>query len=180
MHIVSGVCTNAECQTLAWKAGHKRECVPAAAGASTILGRQGLEQALGVRQQRHTAEQEGMLQRLDDLVSKQDWRGLVAMEDEAGRVARQAPLDVAGEMYTRLGDRCERMGEYARLIALHEEHKKTAEEVGDRAGVGRACGNLGQCYSAICDFEQAVAYCNKNYEIARELQVKAHEVTAVF
>ena len=99
MHIVSGVCTNAECQTLAWKAGHKRECVPAAAGASKTFGRQVLEQVLGVRQQRRTAELEGMLQRLNDLGSKQDWRGLVAMEDEARKVARQAPLGVAGAIY---------------------------------------------------------------------------------
>jgi tetratricopeptide (TPR) repeat protein len=69
-------------------------------------------------------------------------------------------------------------GEHARAIALHEECKKIAEEVGDRAGVGRACGNLGDCLAAIGNFDQAVAYCNKRYEIDRELQVKALEVRA--
>ena len=137
------------------------------------MGRQALEQALGVRQQKRMAEQEGMLQRLKDLVSKEDWRGLVAMEDEAGRVARQAPLHVAGVIYGMLGYSYQSMGEYARAIALHEEHKKIAEEVGDRAEVGMACGSLGICYESMGEYARAIALHAEGKKISEEIGDRA-------
>ena len=35
------------------------------------------------------------------------------------------------------------MGDYKKAIEYHEKHLKIAKEIGDRAGEGRAYGNLG-------------------------------------
>ena len=93
----------AECQTLAWKAGHKRACVTGAAGAGAV-GSQALGRALGMRRDtdvRWTAKQMRLWEKMKDLYAKQDWRGLAALEQEARTVATQAPPDLACAIYTR-------------------------------------------------------------------------------
>ena len=170
----------AECQKLAWKAGHKRECVTGAAGAGAV-GSQALGRALGMRQDtvvRWTAKQKRLWEKMKDLDAKQDWRGLAALENEARTVATQAPTDLACNIYNRLGCCYESMGQYGKAIELHEEHKKIAEEVGDRAGVGRACGNLCRCYAQDGKFDQALTYGNQRYQISRELQLRNEELKA--
>ena len=64
------------------------------------------------------------------------------------------------------------MRQYEKAIELHEEDKKIAEEVGDRAGVGRACANLCRCYAQDGKFDQARTYGNQYYQISRELQLR--------
>ena len=103
----------AECQKLAWKAGHKRECVTGAAGAGAV-GSQALERALGMRRDtavRLTDKQMRLLEKMKDLDAKQDWRGLAALEDEAHTAATQAPTDLAWNIYSRLGCCYESMSE---------------------------------------------------------------------
>ena len=83
----------ADCQKLAWKAGHKRECMTGAAGAGAV-GSQALGRALGMRRDmdvRWTAKQMRLWEKMKDLDAKQDWRGLAALEDEARIAATQAP-----------------------------------------------------------------------------------------
>ena len=59
----------AECQRLAWKAGHKRECTTVATWTA----------------------RKRLWEKMKDLDAKQDWRGLAALEDEAHTAATQAP-----------------------------------------------------------------------------------------
>ena len=88
----------AECQVLAWKAGHKRECVPAAEGRGNVMDGAARVQGPGARRGTPTAEQMRLCERIVDLSGRQDWRGLAALDDEACAVARQAPPFVAGEI----------------------------------------------------------------------------------
>ena len=165
----------AECQKLAWKAGHKRECVTGAAGAGAV-GSQARERALGMRRDtvaRWTAKEKRLWEKMKDLDAKQDWRGLAALEDEARMAATQAPTDLACNIYNRLGCCYESMGQYGKAIELHEEHKKIAEEVGDRAGVGRACGNLGCCYQSMGEYARAIALHEESKKIAEEVGDRA-------
>ena len=111
-----------ECQKLAWRAGHKRECVTGAAGAGAV-GSQALGQgrALGMRQDtvvRWTAKQKRLWEKMKDLDAKQDWRGLAALEQEARTVAAQAPTDLACGIYTRLAVCYMNMGQYLSLIHI--------------------------------------------------------------
>ena len=126
----------AECQKLAWKAGHKRECMTGAAGAGAV-GSLALGRALAMRQDtvaRWTAKEKRLWEKMKDLDAKQDWRGLAALENEARTAATQAPTDLACNIYNRLGCCYRSMGQYGKAITMHKEGKKIAEEVGDRAG----------------------------------------------
>ena len=120
----------AECQKLAWKAGHKRECVTGAAGAGAV-GSLALGRALGMRQDtvaRWTAKEKRLWEKMKDLDAKQDWRGLAALEQEARTVATQAPPNLACAIYNTLGNCYISMGQYGKAIALHKEDKKIVEE----------------------------------------------------
>ena len=161
----------AECQKLAWKAGHKRECMTGAAGAGAV-GSQALGRALGMRQDtvvRWTAKQKRLWEKMKDLDAKQDWRGLAALENEARTAATQAPTDLACNIYNRLGCCYRSMGQYGKAITMHKEGKKIAEEVGDRAGVGRACGNLGRCYGNMGQYGKAIELHEEDKKIAEEV-----------
>ena len=160
-----------ECQKLAWKAGHKRECVTGAAGAGAV-GSQARERALGMRRDtavRWTAEQMRLWEKMKDLDAKQDWRRLAALEQEARTVATQAPPDLACAIYSRLGNCYGRMGQFEKAIAMHKEGKKIAEEVRDRAGVGAACANLGNCYGSMGQYGKAIALFEEDKKIVEEV-----------
>ena len=67
-----------------------------------------------------------------------------------------------------LGDSCYRIGQYGRAFALFKAHKKIAEEMGDRAAVGVACGNLGNCYESMGQYGRAMALHEERKKIAEE------------
>ena len=41
------------------------------------------------------------------------------------------------------------LGDFRKAIEYHERHLKISKEVGDRAGEGRAYGNLGNAYNSL-------------------------------
>ena len=54
-------------------------------------------------------------------------------------------------------------------------HLTIAKEVGDRAGEGRAYGNLGNAYHSLGDFKQAIEYHMLYLTIAKEVGDRAGE-----
>ena len=87
-----------------------------------------------------------------------DWRGVVALAREALALARElrgADPGLAGKIHGILGLGFRNVGEYARAREMHEQHRAICEALGDRAGVARACGNLGNCYDSTGDYGRA-------------------------
>ena len=60
-------------------------------------------------------------------------------------------------------------------ITHHKHRLCIAKKLGDRAGEGRAYGNLGIAYRCLGDFKQAVKYHNQHVSIAKELGNRAEE-----
>ena len=84
-----------------------------------------------------------------------DWRGVVALEQEAlalAREIREVHPGNAGTIYSILGLGFDSVGEYARAREMHEQRRAICEALGDRAGVAAACGNLGCCYYSTGDY----------------------------
>ena len=123
-------------QTAAWKAGHKRECAPGKCAAAAALIRRAAKEAARPAPRAQaglTKEQRRLWTRLGELEAAADWRGIVALETEALALARDlrgAHPEVAGAIHGALGLGFYGVGEYARAIALHEEQKAMAEEIG--------------------------------------------------
>ena len=52
---------------------------------------------------------------------------------------------------------------------------KIAKEIGDRAGEGRAYGNLGNTYQSLGDYQKAIEYHEKRLKVAKEIGDRAGE-----
>jgi adenine-specific DNA glycosylase len=74
-------------------------------------------------------------------------------------------------IYSSLRNCYDSLGQYSKAIKLHELHLTIAEEVGDRAGPGSACGNLGVCY----DHDSLGQY-DKATKLHEQCQTIAEEV----
>ena len=96
--------------------------------------------------------------RLNELAGARDWLGVLALEREAlalVRELREVHPGNAGTIYSILGHGFKGTGEYARAREMHEQDRAICEALGDRAGVARACGNLGNCYHNTGDYGRA-------------------------
>ena len=60
-----------------------------------------------------------------------------------------------------------------KAIQYHEKDLKIAKESGDRAGEGRAYGNLGIAYDSLGDYQKAKEYHEKHLKIAKEIGDRA-------
>ena len=67
------------------------------------------------------------------------------------------------------------LGDFRKAIEYHEKHLKIAIEIGDRAGEGRAYGNLGNPYFSLGDFRKAIEYHEKHLKIAIEIGPEKEE-----
>ena len=102
-----------------------------------------------------TAEQERLVNRMDELLTAEDWRGIAALESAAMALARDLRLAhpaAAGAIHSMLGNAYQSLGDSSRAIEYHTQHLAIAREVGDRAGEGRAYGSLGNAYRSLGTF----------------------------
>ncbi|CAH3184234.1 unnamed protein product [Porites lobata] len=67
------------------------------------------------------------------------------------------------------------LGDFRKAIEYHERHLKISKEVGDRAGEGRAYGNLGNAYFCLGDFQKAIEYHERHLKISKEVGDRAVE-----
>ena len=67
------------------------------------------------------------------------------------------------------------MGDYRKAIEYHKIHLKITLEIGDRAGEGRAYGNLGITYDSQGDYRKAIEYHEKYSKILLEIGNQAGE-----
>ena len=116
-----------------------------------------------------TAEQNRLHTRLWKLQEAGDWLGVVALEKEAQAMARELRATnptLAGKINSVVGNGFQETGDYGRARELHEKHRAVCEELGDRAGLAAACGNLGNCYDRTGD-----------YGLAREMHEQARAIS---
>ena len=62
-----------------------------------------------------------------------------------------------------------------RAIEYHEKDVSIAKDVGDRAGEGRAYGNLGNAYNNLTDYQRVIEYHEKDLKIAKHVGNRAGE-----
>jgi tetratricopeptide (TPR) repeat protein len=165
--------------TAARKAGHKRECAPGAA----LIPRATRDAARPAprAQTGPTKEQLRLGTRLNELEAADNWLGIVALEREALALARDlrgGHPGVAGAIHGTLGRGFMGVGQYARALPLHAEHKAMAEALGDRAGVAAACGNLGICYESTGEYARALALHAEQKAISEALGDRARVAAA--
>jgi tetratricopeptide (TPR) repeat protein len=117
------------------------------------------------------------LQALQALVLAAKWHELVGMEQTAcaaaAAVVRQWRPNIAGAVYSALGNAHQWLGECGTAIEYHHKHLAIAREVGDRAGEGGAYGNLGNAHESLGEYGTAIEYHHKHLAIAQEVSDRA-------
>jgi tetratricopeptide (TPR) repeat protein len=139
--------------------GHKRECTPAARADTRTAAKP-------------TADQMRVLKMLEQLDGAADWRGVAAQERAARAVAaavRNSMPSKASFVYSTLGNAYRSLGDYAKAIEYLTQSLAIAKEVGDRAGEGRAYGNLGITCFLQGDYGKAIEYHVQHLAIAKEV-----------
>ena len=130
---------------------------------------------------RLTTEQNNLRTRLGELQAEDDWLGVVALEHEAQklvRALRDTNPGLAGKINSVLGNGFHATGDYSRARELHEKHRGICEELGDRAGVAAACGNLGNCYYNTGDYARARELYEQHRGFCEEMGDRAGVATA--
>ena len=61
------------------------------------------------------------------------------------------------------------MGQHAKALVLHKEHKAIAKEIGDRSGLGFACVRLGICYLGVGQHAEAIRLLGEYKVISEEI-----------
>lgn len=59
---------------------------------------------------------------------------------------------------------------YYSALKLHQAHLTISRQQGDRAGIGRAFGNIGNAYSAAGLYEEAIKYHKQELAISKEVR----------
>jgi tetratricopeptide (TPR) repeat protein len=178
------------CQTRDWMAGHKRDCRQ---GAAATAARRALQvQVQAARQvqrpSRSSAQPVMMTNRqnrvcctIEELVQAGNWWGLVAMEAKARTVAEELRVvrhPNAARIFGTLGRCCRALGQYTKAIELHEQRRVIAEEAGDRAEQGSACGDLGNLYNSLGQCAEAIELHEQRRAIAQEMGDRAGQGVA--
>ncbi|KRY34149.1 G-protein-signaling modulator 2 [Trichinella spiralis] len=101
-----------------------------------------------------------------------------SLQDKTGEV--RACYNLGGVYYSKArhlnrpqsADLSEYAGQVRQLclqsIEYYEMNLKLTQEMGDRVGEGRACGNIGLAYHLLGDFKTAVQFHNERLQIAKE------------
>lgn len=69
------------------------------------------------------------------------------------------------------------LGEYDAALKLHQAHLAIARNLQDRAGMGRAYGNIGNAYSAAGFYESAIKYHKQELTISKEVHDRSSEAS---
>ena len=155
------------CQKGAWKAGHKRDCVPfnAASGPLRALFPRALSASAKDSSARSAFK---FLVRLHDAG---DWRGVAAEELRFSEAAAALRVDAPTQSmyaYHILGSAYQSLQSYANAVKYFKHHLELATELGDRAQEGRASCNLGIAYHQCGEFQKAIECQTLRLVIAQE------------
>ena len=147
-------------QKIAWKAGHKKVCVPNEATSQNEVASPKAATLLELR----------LLQKINTHYEARDWRGVVELEGEAVAVATalrgRTPM-LAADIYHALGVSLQYLRN-PRATMMHWEQKAIGECMGDSAVVARACVNLGGCLQSSKEYKQGIKVLQQAKAIAEE------------
>jgi tetratricopeptide (TPR) repeat protein len=164
-----------ECQKKAWKAGHKRDCVPFNAGCEGPASSAGLPRGLFPRVLSSATDSSvrsafTILSRLHDAG---DWQAVAAEELQfpkaAAALRRDAPIE-SMYAYHILDSAYQSLQNYRDAVKYFKHHleRELAMELGDRALEGRASCNLGIAYHQCGEFQKAIECQTLRLVIAQE------------
>lgn len=99
------------------------------------------------------------------------WGEGVERLESAARAGTQ-DLKTLSALYSQLGNAHFYLENYSRSLEYHKQDLTLARTLGDRLGEAKACGNIGSALKALGQFDESVACCRMQLDIAREISDK--------
>lgn len=99
------------------------------------------------------------------------WEEGIERLETAARVGTQ-DLKTLSALYSQLGNAYFYMENYSRSLEYHKQDLTLARTLGDKLGEAKACGNIGSALKALGQFDESVACCRMQLDIAREISDK--------
>ena len=99
------------------------------------------------------------------------WEDGVERLESAARAGTQ-DLKTLSALYSQLGNAHFYLENYSKSLEYHKQDLTLARTLGDRLGEAKACGNIGSALKALGQFDESVACCRMQLDIAREISDK--------
>ena len=164
------------CQTKAWKANHKRECVE----AKTALANTIIKSLVDNDLQNYVEKHSHNLRKLRDFAIDEDWFSVLSMEREVMACNWQGPT--ASTLFATLGNTHSVCLNWEKAIWYYEKQiaveKTIMEEDDDAQRLCSAYGNLGAMYNKIGNNDKGIECQTACLEMAKVLENEFEEARA--
>lgn len=91
---------------------------------------------------------------------------------EAATKTGTQDLKTLSALYSQLGNAYFYLENYSKSLEYHKQDLTLARSMGDKLGEAKACGNIGSALKSLGQFEESIACCRMQLDLARELQDK--------
>lgn len=105
------------------------------------------------------------------------WAEGVERLESAARAGTQ-DLKTLSALYSQLGNAYFYLENYSKSLEYHKQDLTLARTLGDKLGEAKACGNIGSALKALGQFDESVACCRMQLDIAREISDKVSVVVS--
>lgn len=99
------------------------------------------------------------------------WAEGVERLESAARAGTQ-DLKTLSALYSQLGNAHFYLENYSKSLEYHKQDLTLARTLSDKLGEAKACGNIGSALKALGQFDESVACCRMQLDIAREISDK--------
>ena len=99
------------------------------------------------------------------------WSEGVERLESAARAGTQ-DLKTLSALYSQLGNAYFYLENYSKSLEYHKQDLTLARTLSDKLGEAKACGNIGSALKALGQFDESVACCRMQLDIAREISDK--------
>lgn len=97
---------------------------------------------------------------------------------EAALQVGTADLKTLSALYSQLGNAYFYLEHYSKCLEYHKQDLELTRRVGDKLGEAKASGNIGSALKALGQFDESIACCRMQLDLARDITDKVSQLAA--
>ncbi len=91
---------------------------------------------------------------------------------EAATRTGTSDVKILSALYSQLGNAYFYVENYSKSLEYHKQDLTLARSMGDRLGEAKACGNIGSALKALGQYDESIACCRMQLDLARGMADK--------
>ena len=91
---------------------------------------------------------------------------------EAATRTGTSDLKTLSALYSQLGNAYFYLEDFSKSLEYHKQDLTLARSMGDKLGEAKACGNIGSALKALGQFDESIACCRMQLDLARGISDK--------